>query len=38
MKKIKTFKSISRQIVGRYLVIKITYNNGTSMTKRHLLR
>lgn len=36
--KIKSVKRFSQQIVGKFLVVKITYSDGSAMIKRHYLR
>lgn len=36
--KFKFVRKISRQIVGKFLVVRITYSDGSAMIKRHYLR
>lgn len=38
MKKIKFLKSVSRQIIGKYLVVKFTYSDGSATVKRRCLQ
>lgn len=38
MKKLKFITRITQQIVGKFLVVRITYSDGSAMVKRHYLR